>query len=237
MKPNKAAGPDEIILEFIEIGGHTLKQKIHQLIMKIWKQENIPCEWSEWILSPIYKKEDRKQCNNYRGIPLLNIAYKRFAILLYNRLSKITEPEIGNYQMGFRPNRSTTDNIFIVRQIYKKCHEYNIDLHNIFIDFSQAFDTVNRDVIYNNLIEHYVPDKLIKLIKLTMQRTKMKVKVNNSYSEWFEMKTGVRKGDPLSALLFSVMLESVISNLEVRGYITTRLKQICTYAEDIAIIG
>jgi len=52
--------------------------------------------------------------------------------------------------MGFRSNRSTTDNIFIVRQVYKKCHVYNIDLHNIFIDFPQAFDTVNRDVIYNS---------------------------------------------------------------------------------------
>ena len=95
------------------------------------------------------------------------------------------EPEIGNYQMGFRPNRSTIDNIFIVRQIYEKCHEYNIDLHNlrVFIDFSQAFDTVNRDVIYNSLIKHNIPDKLIKLIKLTMQRTKMKVKVNNKISK------------------------------------------------------
>jgi hypothetical protein len=82
--------------------------------------------------------------------------------------------------MGFRPNRSTIDNIFMVRQIYEKCYEYNIDLRNIFIDFSQAFDTVNRDVIYNSLTKHNVPDKLIKLIKLTMQQTKMKVKVNNS---------------------------------------------------------
>ena len=65
----------------------------------------------------------------------------------------------------------------------------------------------------------------------------MKVKVNNSYSEWFEMKTGVREGDPLSALLFSVVLDSVIANLEVRGNITTRLKQICGYADDIVIIG
>src|SRR5215475_15085388 len=48
---------------------------------------------------------------------------------------------------------------------------------------------------------------------------------------------GVRQGDPLSALLFSVVLDSVISNIEVRGNITTRLKQICAYADDIVIIG
>jgi len=98
----------------------------------------------------MYKKGYRKQCNNYREISLLNVIYKIFAILLYNQLSKIIEPEIGNYQVGFRPNRSTIDNIFIVRQIYEKCYKYNIDLHNIFIDFSQAFDAVNRDVIYNS---------------------------------------------------------------------------------------
>jgi sorting nexin-29 len=103
--------------------------------VKIWKQETIPPEWSEGIPYPIYKKGDRKQCNNYRGISLPNITYNIFAILLYNRLSERVEPEIGNYQMGFRPNTSTIDNIFIVRQIYEKCYEYEIDLHNIFVDF------------------------------------------------------------------------------------------------------
>ena len=47
----------------------------------------------------------------------------------------------------------------------------------------------------------------------------------------------MRQGDPLSALLFSVMLDSVITNLEVQGNITTKLKQICAYANDIVIIG
>jgi hypothetical protein len=70
-----------------------------------------------------------------------------------------------------------------------------------------------------------------------MQWTKMKVNVNNSYSEWFETKTGVRQGDPLSALLFSVVLDSVITNLKVWGNITTRLKQICAYTDDIVTIG
>jgi len=85
LKPKKAAGPDEILSEFIKNGGLTLKQKIHQLPVKIWKQEKIPCEWSEGTLCPVYKKGYRKQCNNYRGISLPNITYKIFAILLYNQ--------------------------------------------------------------------------------------------------------------------------------------------------------
>jgi hypothetical protein len=56
LKPNKAAGPDEILPEFIKNGGLTLKQKLHQLIVKIWNQEKIPYEWSEGILCPVYKK-------------------------------------------------------------------------------------------------------------------------------------------------------------------------------------
>jgi hypothetical protein len=87
------------------------------------------------------------------------------------------------------------------------------------------------------MTKYNIPSKLFKLIKLTMQQIKMKVKVNNSYSEWFKTKAGVRQGDPLSALLFSVVLDSVITNLEMRGNITTRLKQICAYADDTVIIG
>jgi hypothetical protein len=47
----------------------------------------------------------------------------------------------------------------------------------------------------------------------------------------------IRQGDPLSSLLFSAVLNSVMDNLEVRGNITTRLKQVCAYADDIVIIG
>jgi hypothetical protein len=84
LESNKAAGPDDILTEFVKNGGSPLKQKIYQLRVKIWKQEKIPSEWTEGILCPIYKKGDRKQCNNYRGISLLNITYKIFAVLLYN---------------------------------------------------------------------------------------------------------------------------------------------------------
>ena len=73
---------------------------------------------------------------------MLNVAYKIFAIILNQRLEDIAETELGDYQSGFRPNRSSVDNIFMIRQIIEKCYEYNVDIYNIFIDYTHAFDSI-----------------------------------------------------------------------------------------------
>jgi hypothetical protein len=91
------------------------------------------------------------------------------------------------------------------------------------IDFSYAFDTINRDVIRNRLIHYNDPDKQVKLIKLTMQENKMKVKINGNYTEWFKTKTGDRQGDTFLAILSSTILDIVNRNLHLRENIPTRL--------------
>jgi len=69
MKPNDAAGCDKILSELIKNGGLTLKQKMCPLKMKIWKQEKIPCEWSEGILRPIYKRGPENNATIIEGYP------------------------------------------------------------------------------------------------------------------------------------------------------------------------
>jgi len=120
LKTHKAAGSDNIPAELIKQGGTELKRRIHKLIMYIWKEETLPTEWTEGIICPIYKKGDRMICSNYKPITLLNVAYKIFTTLINNRLSSIVESKLEDCQMVFRPNRSTIDNIFIVRQITEK---------------------------------------------------------------------------------------------------------------------
>jgi hypothetical protein len=78
------------------------------------------------------------------------------------------EDKLEECQMGFRTNLSTIDNFFIVRQIIEKCHELNIELHNVFIDYTQAFDTVCRDKMIKCLNNKEVPSKLMKLIAKTL---------------------------------------------------------------------
>ena len=94
----------------------------------IQNNKQLPQQWNAGIICPVYKKGDRLNCNNYRPITLLNTPHKIFAVLLNKRLIEKIENKLEDNQMRFRPNRSTIDNIFIVRQIFEKSHEHNIDV-------------------------------------------------------------------------------------------------------------
>jgi hypothetical protein len=79
---------------------------------------------------------------------------------------KVRSVHIGDHQCGFRCNRSTTDQIYCIRRILKKKWEYNETVHQLYIDFKKAYDSVRMEVLYNILIEFGVPMKLVKVIKM-----------------------------------------------------------------------
>jgi hypothetical protein len=122
------------------------------------------------IIVPIYKKGDKTDCNNYRGISLLPTTYKILSNILLSRLIPYAEEVIRDHQCGFRRNRSTIDHLFCIRQILEKKWEYNESVHQLFIDFTKAYDSVRREVLYNILIEFWIPKKLVRLIKMCLKR-------------------------------------------------------------------
>jgi hypothetical protein len=108
----------------------------------------MPADWQMAIIFLIYKKGDKLNCSNYRGILLLNVVYKIFTNTLARYLEVYTEEILGDYQYGFRKERSTTDQIFMLRQIIEKTYKLSVDIHQLFNDYKQAYDSINRQQMY-----------------------------------------------------------------------------------------
>ena len=124
LKDGKAPGGDGIPAEVWKYGGANLSSRLHRCIIKIWEEGHVPQAWKDANIVTIYKKGDRTECRNFRGISILSAAGKIFARILLNRLSSHITPEVvPELQCGFRSNRSTVDMIFCLRQLQGKCIE------------------------------------------------------------------------------------------------------------------
>lgn len=90
----------------------------------------------------------------------------------------------------------------------------------MFIDFKAAYDSIVRIKLYEAMNEFNIPEKLIKITKMTMQQVTNSVRIqNNTSAKEFTTSNGLRQGDPLACLLFNIALEKVIrhSNITTSG--------------------
>ena len=222
LKNRKSAGIDNIPPEIIKEGGYLLKRRLFKLITQIWEEEVVPQDLKDAVIVTIYKKKgDRADCGNSRGIFLLSIAGKVIAsIMLQRLLTQLTETIIPASQYGFRKDRSTTDAIFIARQLQEKCREERKDLYMAFIDLRKAFDTVNRETMWQVLEKFGVPPKFLAILRQLHDGMQARVRVGNVLSEPFPVAVGVKQGCVLAPILFNIFLAaiSIITHNVINGY-------------------
>lgn len=141
----------------------------------------------------IYKRKgDRADCTNYHGISLLCVAGKILARIIMDRLLPAFESMLPDSQAGFRPNRSTIDMIFTLRQIPEKTREQHASLHAVFIDLKKAFDMVNRQALWQILGKFGCPSKLTNIIADLHTDNKVQVQAGKSVKDKFEVTNRVR---------------------------------------------
>ena len=99
--------------------------------------------------------------------------------------------------------------------MFEEKREYNEEVHQLFIDFKKAYDSVRREVLYKILIEFGIPRKLVRLIKMSLTETYSRVRVGKYVSDRFPIRNGLKQGDALSQLLFNFALEYAIKRVQV----------------------
>ena len=160
---------------------------------------------------PIYKKNDPDDVNNYRGISLVSCLSKIFTGILNKRLNDWVENNniVSDAQFGFRRGRSTVDAIFVLNSIIQKFLSKNDRLACAFVDLRKAFDSIYRNGLYFKLNRLGVNAKMLRIIRDMYTNVKACVRGCNSYSEYFECAIGLKQGEVISPLLFSLFLEDL----------------------------
>ena len=211
LAPGKAPGKDGLPAEIFQCGKPALIEPLHHLLCQCW-EEGVVQDMKDSKIITLYKnKGERTDCNNYRGISLLSIAGKAFAKVALKRLQILGERVYPESQCGFRPERSTVDMIFSLRQLQEKCQEQGKPLYVAFIDLTKAFDLVSRDGLFRILDKVGCPPKLKNFIESFHTGMMGTVQFNGSLSEPFPIKSGVKQGCVLAPTLFGIFFSLVLS--------------------------
>ena len=220
LKNNKSSGPDSIINEFIKCCPPLVINIITKLFNVVFDSGVIPQAWCIGYIVPIYKKKgSASDPNNYRGITLLSCIGKLFTAVLNARLTKYLDGTglIGEEQAGFRANYSTMDHVFTLHCIIDMYLKNKKKLYCAFVDYKKAFDLINRSDLWSKLIANGINGKLITVIYNLYNQAKSCVKSNNQISDFFSCNVGVRQGENLSPILFSIFLNDLESSFRKDG--------------------
>ena len=204
---HKTAGPDNIPSI---IWKHLLFHKELLYFCNETFQGNKPSSFSISCMFTIAKKGDLQEPTNYRGITLSAIASKIYNSLLLTRLSKHIEPILRRNQNGFRKGRSTLPQVLALRRIIEELRVSNKKASIVFVDFSKAFDSVNRSTMLHILTMYGVPEKIIKAIQTMYENPSTFVATPDGPTDSFTTTTGILQGDTLAPYLFIIVVDYIL---------------------------
>ena len=182
---------------------------LESVIQEFWATELAPTEWETGLLRILAKKGDLSLPGNYRGIMLLEAAYKIVCIILHGRLLPIQESLDHESQCGFRPGRGCADAVFTVKLAMKKRREHGLESWILFIDLVKAFDRVPRELLWDVLLKFGVPSKLVNLLKSLHANVNITFIVND-ITQTIKCIIGVKQGDILGPILFTFYLAAIM---------------------------
>ena len=218
MANGKAMGPEELPAELLKLGlsdsSHEILLAFHDIIVAVWMAGEVPQEWKDTTIKVLHKKMDRTECSNYRGLSLVAHAGKVLLKIVANRLGEFCEEAgiLSEEQCGFRPQRSTTDTMFVLRRLLELGRTSNTSLDICFIDLAKAYDSVARVLVWEVLARFGVSPRMIKVIHMLHDGMRARVQLEDGdFSAWLNVCQGLRQGCVLSPLLFNIFFAAIIS--------------------------
>ena len=214
LKNGKCGSPlESTSAELLKYGGRAMDAMLHCLYSKAWEHE---CTFQRpGVIVSIFKKGDKEDANNYRGITLLSVVDKVYTKIINNRLAHFAEVKnlLHNSQNGFRPQRSCTDHIWTLHAVTSGRMRAGAVTYALFVDVVKAFPSVWRDGLWYRLWHMGIKGKMFRILYHLYDTMSRCAWHNNETSNYFVGDLGLGEGDPLSPLLYTLFVNGLLQEV------------------------
>ena len=210
LKSNKAVSLDCISNEMIKYSNTDIRTVIQTLFNKCLEYGIYP--WSSSVTTPLHKKGDKENPDNYRAITLGSCLGKLFSSLILQRLVNFRKKECPDApnQLGFCPGSQTSDHILTLKTLVDKyVSKKRQRLYTCFVDYRKAFDRVCRDALLFKLAHMGLSGNIFMCIQHMYRGSSTRIKLIKKISDAIEVQVGTEQGHPLSPELFKIFIHDL----------------------------
>ena len=152
----------------------------------------------------------------------MSIAAKIYNKLLLNRRIPSVELILRRNQNGFRRGRSTLSQILCLRRLIEESDLSKLDLALVFVDFSKAFDSVDRSKMFEILKLYGIPEEIVAAIRVMYTDNTSTIMTTDGETPAFPILAGILQGDTLAPFLFIMVVDYVmrvsVDTISEKGY-------------------
>jgi exonuclease III len=169
-------------------------------------------DWHDVTLKLLPKKGDLSLPKNYRPISLLDVLSKILSSILGNRINSHLELHGLKEQAGFMKSRGCADATSSLKITLQNLQAADQDSYVLFVDIVKAFDSVNREMLWQILEKYGIPKETISVIKKMYTDVRIKLSIEEAEA-FFNSTSGVKQGDNLAPVLFLFAIQAAVETM------------------------
>ena len=233
-KVDTAAGPDGWKISMVKLLDPNL---ICQLFNK-WYVEGVPRELKECWSLLLHKSDDREVVDNYRPLTIGSILIRLFAKIWDKRLRVYVD--INPRQKAFVPLDGCFENVNILKYAIKQQRKTKRELNVVLLDLAKAFDTVTHMTIIKALRRQKVPEEVVSVVMDLYSEAFTTFKTKEGSTGRIDLLAGVKQGCPLSPLLFNIVMNELIEEIQAANLgmtVAEELVGVMAFADDLVLLA